>query len=73
MFVVTFYGWQCESIFSRVFDGGPHRVLEELEEDVVQVGRHVHELQRVLTLIVFHAYPTDLVIERIKEKWLKTN
>jgi len=64
MFVFTFYGWQCESIFSGVFDGGPHRVLEELEEDVVQVGGKVDKAQRILTTIVPKSYFADLIENR---------
>ncbi len=38
-----------------LLDDSAHAVLEELEEDVVEVGRGVHQRQRhLLTLLVHH-------------------
>ena len=56
----TFNWWQRESVFSGVLDGGPHGVLEQLEEDVVEVRRDVDELDRVLAQVVLRADFADL-------------
>ena len=32
-----------DGVFACVLDGSPHGILEELEENVVEVGRHVHK------------------------------
>jgi hypothetical protein len=37
---------QVDGVLPLVLDDGPHRVLEELEKDVLQVGRGVHDLDR---------------------------
>ena len=56
----TFNRRQIDRIFSGVFDGGPHRVLEQLEHDVVQVRGDVHELDRVLPAVLLRAHVADL-------------
>jgi hypothetical protein len=40
-------------VFSSLVNGCSHRVLEDFEENVIQVGRKVDETQRILLTTVF--------------------